>query len=448
LQIALAKASEFVADYDGMGANFSSPALRRVFFAALVVAAAVVVWQAGEIWLADYRLQSGIPDKMEKGAALLPGDADGWDRLGRFYLLSFYDPNIPLAIADFQKAAKVDPLSEDYWMDLASAYDASGDERAAQEAYEQARRVYPTSALVDWNYGNFLLREGDDEEGLAAIQRAVHGNPTILPLAISRVWHSSADVNELLDHVIPADQNSYFTALNFFASSQQVRPGLVVWQRLVALKDPLPLSRTFQFLEELIHEDDSDDALRVWNQAVAAAGQEQLAVTGDSLVSDGSFRTDFPNGGLGWRWQTELGTSIDFDPSTPAGQGRSIRLDFSGGTNTNVNEPMQYVALEPSHTYHFHAAMRTDQITTDSGMRFYISDPSQNGLNFQTENLTGTRPWTDVDLDVSTSPRTHFLLIQLLRNPSTFFDNKLSGTVWITDVSLVPAPSDAGQPRQ
>src|ERR1700691_1087502 len=115
-----------------MGANFSSPALRRVFFAALFVAAAVVVWQAGEIGLADYRLQSGIPDKMEKGAALLPGDADGWDRLGRFYLLSFSDPNIPLAIADFQKAAKVDPLSEDYWMDLASAYDASGDERAAQ----------------------------------------------------------------------------------------------------------------------------------------------------------------------------------------------------------------------------------------------------------------------------------------------------------------------------
>jgi tetratricopeptide (TPR) repeat protein len=431
-----------------MGANIPSPVLRRVFLAAFLMAAAAIAWQATELWVADYRLQSANPDQMQKAAASFPGDADAWDRLGRFYLLNFSDPNVPLAVTDFQKAVKVDPFSEDYWMDLASAYDAIGNSAGVEDAYEQARRAYPSSALVDWNYGNFLLRQGDEAKAYGEIRSAVHGNPAILPLAISRVWHSSEDVNQLLDHVIPADLDSYFSALDFFSSIQQAKPGLVVWQRLIALKQPIVLGRTFRFFDELIQEDDGNAALNTWNEAVVAAGDQQLAVSGDSLVSDGLFQTDFPNGGLGWRWQTEPGTSIDFDSSTLNGKGRSVRLDFSGGTNPNVKEPMQYVAAEPGRTYHFHAAMRTDQITTESGMRFYISDPSHNNLNFQSAAFVGTRPWSDVDMNLTTSPQTHFLLIQLLRDPSKFFDNKLSGTVWISDVSLVPAAGDVGQKPQ
>jgi hypothetical protein len=68
-----------------------------------------------------------------------------------------------------------------------------------------------------------------------------------------------------------------------------------------------------------------------------------------------------------------------------------------------------------------------------------LIDPHHGGVNVQTENFTGTRPWTDLDLDLTTTPNTHFLTIDLHREPSTFFDNKLSGTVWIADISLVPA---------
>ena len=186
---------------------------------------------------------------------------------------------------------------------------------------------------------------------------------------------------------------------------------------------------------------------RLWNDTVAAVSEPQLEESGESVLSDGSFQVSFPNGGLGWRWAPEMGTSIDFDPSTPNGKGRSVRLDFSGGANTDVNEPAQYVVVEPSRTYRFHASMRTDQITTDSGMAFFIFDADQNGLNYRTTNMTGTHGWTNVDLDVTTGSQTHFLCIQLSRRPSTFFDNKLGGSVWIADVSLIPNQTDVGQAR-
>ncbi len=109
-----------------------------------------------------------------------------------------------------------------YWMNLAGAYEANGDLGSAQNAFEHARSVYPLSAEVAWNYGNFLLRQGtrrrrDTPKFTTRCSRI----PRLLTLAISRVWRSSHDVNVLLDQVLPADVDAYIQALDFFASIRQ-----------------------------------------------------------------------------------------------------------------------------------------------------------------------------------------------------------------------------------
>lgn len=427
-----------------MDTTASSPALRRYLPVLLLAIAAILIWQASEIWIADYRMETGRSAELQKSVALVPGNAEAWDRLGRVHLLSFTSPDVPQAISDFRRAVTIDPLSEKYWMDLASAYDAGGNGEEAQEAYVEAHKAYPTSAMVDWNYGNFLLREGKQSQAYELIQRAVRGDRNLLTLAMSRVWHSNQDVNQLLDHVIPPDVDSYFTALDFFSRLNDVRAGLAIWQRLVALRQPIVLARTYNFFFVLLHSDDSDDTLRVWNEAVSAAGKPGLVVQGESLVSDGRFEDAFPNGGLGWTWQSQPGATIDFDNSTPNAKGRSVRLDFNGGVNANIQQPFQYVAVEPSRTYRFHAVIRTSDISTESGMHFSIDDAFHGGIHLESANLTGTHSWTDVGFDVNTTPRTHFLSITLARDPSKRFDNKLSGSVWIADVSLVPAAGAIG----
>ncbi len=109
---------------------------------------------------------------------------------------------------------------------------------------------------------------------------------------------------------------------------------------------------------------------------------------------------------------------------------------------------MQYVPVEPRRTYHFHAYMRTSEITTESGMRFSILDPNhRDAVNVLTENFVGSHLWTVMDMDVTTSAETHFLMVRLLRMGSRLFENRLSGSVWIADVSLVPEEVQ-GNPSQ
>jgi tetratricopeptide (TPR) repeat protein len=419
---------------------------RGIVLGVAAILSAVLIFQAGILWLASYRLDSEKLALMERGAALVPGDASAWDRLGRLRQWDFTDSDLPGALEDYRQAVRVDPLSAHYWMDLGSAYEAAGDPARARQAYLQAKAVYPASAEVAFHYGNFLLREQQYPEAYAEFQRAVRADPTLLPLAISRTWRSSEDVDQLINNVLPANADAYLQALDFFASIHQGDAAVSVWQRLLALGKPVPLARTFPFFEELIHEDRADDARAAWREALAAAGLPHDAPANANLVWNGNFMQEFANGGLDWRWTPLLGVETEFESdAVPAGS-RAIRVDFSGGSNLPLDAPAQYVPVEPGQSYRFHGYMRTEGITTESGMRFSIVDPNHDGaLKVLTDSFTDSHPWTSVDADFTTGPATHFLLVRLFRGPSRLFENKLEGTVWIADVSLVASSAPTGQ---
>ena len=200
----------------------------------------------------------------------------------------------------------------------------------------------------------------------------------------------------------------------------------------------------FPFFDELIAEDQAEDTRRVWREAVAIDGLPHNESGDQSLVWNGNFAQDFLNGGLDWRWNSPVGVAIDFDAVPPPNGGRTLRLDFAGGTNLGLAEPYQFVPVEPNRIYHFHAYLRTVDITTESGMRFSVNDPHHAGdANLLSEGLTGSHPWTPVDGDITTGPETRFLVVRLRRIPSRLFDNKLGGTVYVADVTLVPSSSGA-----
>ncbi len=442
LEFGLAKLPIVIGHYGPVQPSLQGVPARPAILVLALAAGALLSYQATRLWLAYHRIHSARLEIIERGVALEPGDADAWDLLGRYRQLDFANADPQQELADYQRAVQEDPLNASFWMNLAGAYEENGDLSAAQNAFERARSVYPLSAEVAWNYGNFLLRQGKEDQGYAEIHHAVQSDPRMLTLAISRVWRSSRDVNVLLDEVLPANVDAYIQALNFFSSIRQSDPALVVWRRLISLGKVVALPRTFPFLDELILDDRAADARQVWVEALTAAGLPHEEPLNHSLVWNGGFAGDFSNGGLGWRWNSPIGVAVDFDTAPPASGARAVRLDFGGGLNLEITEPMQYVPVQPAHTYHFRALMRTEEITTESGMRFSLVDPNHNdAVNALTDNFTGSHNWTALDMDVTTGRETHFLLVRLLRTGSRLFENKLSGTVWIADVSLVPADS-------
>jgi len=417
--------------------------------AASILIAAIMIFQAGELWLANHWVASGNVALMERGAALIPSDGSGWDALGHARLWTFSDFDLAGAMADYQKALHDDPRAAHYWMDLASAYELSGEDSKAADAYAHAQQVYPESAEVAFYYGNLLLQQQDYPAAFVQLRRAVSGDRSFLPLAISRAWRATGDASLILGQLLPARADAYKQAIDYFASIRQTDAALAVWSRLVALKSEVPLRSAFPLFDELIGENRSADARRIWPEALALAGTPEDGRRGDSLIWNGDFADEFTDGGLGWRWDPLPGVYLSFDSPPPQGTGRSLRMDFNDGSNVDLSEPYEYVPVSPATSYHFRAMMRTDEITTESGLHFGISDPNNpNAVNVATGNFIGTHDWTAVDADLTTGPDTNFLAVRLLRPQSRLFDNKLGGTAWIADVSLVPAPAPVSVPAQ
>ncbi|MGH9617867.1 MAG: tetratricopeptide repeat protein, partial [Acidobacteriaceae bacterium] len=364
---------------------------RNLLLAGCLIVAALVIFQAVELWLANRWVNSGDLHLVQRGAALVPNNASAWDDLGHLRQWSLSDSDLPGAIADYRKALRDDPLGAHYWMDLASAQEASGNESGADDAFMHAQAVYPDSAEVAFYYGNLLLRQQEYSPAFTALRRAVREDPSLLPLAISRAWRATSDASEIINQLLPASVTSYTKAMDYFAAIHQCDAALVVWSRLVNSKTALPLPSAFPLVDELIDENRSVDARRVWLQAASAANRPASYASDSSSVWNGDFAEDFAGGGLGWRWIPTRGIYPSFEARPPQSGVRAFRLDFNGGSNVDLAGPYEYVPVSPGRLYHFHALMRTDAITTESGPRFSISDPNHPGVvSVLTNNFTGT----------------------------------------------------------
>jgi tetratricopeptide (TPR) repeat protein len=416
---------------------------RWSFFVGIVLIAGGLAFLAGKVWLAAHWDASSDPDRMLRAASLEPTNADYWDRLGFYEKWNFGRRDLRRAIVYDERATKANPRSDTYWMDLADAYEAVGQPARALEAFNRAQSVHPISSDVAWRYGNFLLRQRDYSEAFAELRRALITDPSLTVEAISECSKVSDDLPRMLTEVLPNQNSYYLMALDYFLAQHQMDAAITVWDQLLILKPSAKMAEVVPLINELIGQQRVEDALRVWRQALGATGWPQDEREDRSQVFNGGFEHDLLNGGFDWREDPVSGAAFSSDSEVVHAGRRALRITFDGTTNLDFQNLWQFSPVEPRHRYHFAAYLRLEGISTDSGIRFEINDSFHHAaLQILSPDLVGSHPWSLVEADVVTGPQTRLLTIALRRVPSWKFDNKLGGTVWVDDVSLVPVSED------
>ncbi len=389
--------------------------------------------------LAGHYGASSNADDWVRASGVEPANAENWYRLGRYRQLDFDHADLPLAITYYRRAVQLNPRSPYYKLDLASALEMSGNNVEADSYFRAAQSDYPISAEVSWKYGNFLLRQQRLPEAYVEIHRAVLVDPKLISLAVSRAWHSDPDVHVLLDQVLPDTVGADWEALSFLADAQEGPAAITVWDRLITKRPAIEWKNLFAFTDMLVAQARFEEAKSVWRQATAVDAGSSPAQNDGSLVFDGGFEKDASNGGFGWQQADVPGADFDYDTDVKHSGARSARVVFDGSQNLYCIYPFQSVIVTPGTHYRFRGYLRTDQISTDSGMRFEIADPNDvKKLDILTPNERGTLPWTLEETDFTSGPQTHIVLVRLARLPSQHFDNKVSGTVWMDDVGVFP----------
>jgi hypothetical protein len=394
---------------------------------------------AGRVWLAAHWEADWDPDRLVRAANLEPTNADYWDRLGYYETWNFEHRDLRRAVQYDQRATEANPRSDVYWMDLADVYEAIGESAHAREAFEKAQGAHPSSSDVAWRYGNFLLRQKNNSQAFAELRRALVTDPQLTVEAVSECSKISDDLPKTLSEVLPQQTQYYLQALDYFLAQHQSDAALVVWNQLLALKPAPTMADAVPLVTGLIGEQRLEDAQRVWRQALGSTGWPPDEVGAPSVVFNGGFEHDLLNGAFDWREDPVPGAAFGSDRDVVHTGERAVRITFDGSANVDFHHLSEFCLVEPHERYHLSAYLRLEGITTDSGIRFAISDPFHPAdLQVLSPDLAGSRPWSLIEADFVTGPQTHLLTIALRRVPSWKFDNKLRGTVWVDDVSLVP----------
>src|ERR1700680_4912150 len=244
-----------------------NPAGRGAAAIIAIVAALWLCYAGSKHALASHYAVSSNPENWERATRIEPDNAEIWYRLGRFRQLDFDNADVPLAISYYRRAMQLNPRSPYYKLDLAGALEMAGNTSEADSNFRAAQAAYPISAEVSWKYGNFLLRQNRLPEAYAEIHRAAMVDPKLIPLAVSRVWHSDPDIHLLLDQVLPDTVEAYSQALAFLIDAQDPTAALEVWHRLIAIDPHMDMKLAYQLTDALVAQEKFEEAGTVWRQA-------------------------------------------------------------------------------------------------------------------------------------------------------------------------------------
>jgi len=194
----------------------------------------------------------------------------------------------------------------------------------------------------------------------------------------------------------------------------------------------LPIAR--EYIDFLFNNNQYHEAAVDW---ALFLGDRRNGYGQSNWVYNGDFENEPSGVPLDW----QIGSEADqaetvLDPNVAYTGTHSLRIRFAGKENVNYADAIEKTPV-PSGTYRFTAYIRTEDITTDKGIAFRIFDPGESSrLDAKTDQFIGTTDWKRVEQIVRIPTATKLVAIEVVREPTMKFDNKVIGTAWIDNVSL------------
>jgi hypothetical protein len=170
----------------------------------------------------------------------------------------------------------------------------------------------------------------------------------------------------------------------------------------------------------------------------AYLGNRKGAYTNSNELFNGGFEQEPTGALLDWQFGDIAGLRVERTPEARSGQ-YALKMTFEGTHNVDYSDAFQ-VACVPPGRYMVRAWVRSDGITTDQGpyLRIRDGDPPQQ-VDIQTQQWRETHDWTPIEASFSIAAAATPIVVEVRRDSSLKFDNKISGTFWLDDVSIETA---------
>jgi len=333
------------------------------------------------------------------------------------------------AIRLYRQALDGDPLSPYRWCDLAEAWIEASRTGEARSCMRRAQELGPNIPQVWVRAANAYFRLDDPAEALRAAAAVLRMTPAYDAILFRYCGQFIPDPRQVLAS-LAGNQRAAQAYFRHALSSGSFSTAETAWTWLrqnSCADDQLAV----EYLDSLVAQRQARRALEVWSEYL---GKRNGDYPVPNRLFNGSFESEFTRAILDWRIQPAGQVTAARDSSL-ASQGRwSLRIRFAGDQNVAYGHATQAVYLPPG-AYRLAAMVRTEGITTDQGIRLRVSGDR---LDARTSQVIGTNGWTPLETIFSVPPSVDLVTVQVFREPSLKFDNKIAGTAWIDAVTIQP----------
>ena len=352
-----------------------------------------------------------------------------------YYEETFEVADVGRALSEYQKAAELSPDNYVLWLALARARSRAGDADGADAAFRKARELAPNYADVQWAYGNFLVRQGRDQEGFALIAQAAPANPQLAASGVSLMLQlnggDSARAHELLgnDPIVNA------TLASTLVSLKKNDDALAAWRQI-----PVELRR-----------DKYGEASNAVLNAFLGEGKYRIAasVAADLADSDVSKPVvgEVMNGGFEtgvrlrraptFEWQIGEGAEpqIGLSESQKHNGRYGLAMTFTPFKTVASRDLSQLIAVEPGTHYHLEVWYK-NSVKGDARFKWNILNAKTLAVIASTDVLA-PGDWSLKTVSFQVPPDADGIKIALVREGCSGATCPSSGTIVFDDIALL-----------
>jgi tetratricopeptide (TPR) repeat protein len=406
----------------------------------LVILSGVYLLLVGTEFAASVFASRAELSSLERAVRLAPGNADFRHRLGRYFV--FVAGDAQSAIDSLRSAVALNPHDAHGWLDLAAAYQVTGDREGQRTALDRALQAEPTAADVAWEAANFFLIDGDIDRALREFRVVIENDVELKDAALRACWRVRPDTDALLRDAVPAHAHCLLSFFYLLRGKQETEGVIKTWSRLAQLHEKFPNRYLYDLVRYLIDVRRPDAAMAAWKQNADTLGLSAYLPTEDNLVVNGDFSLDILNGGFDWNYVNRTGVRPLLDASDFHHGRRSLSLTFEGPGIDDAGI-QQLIPVRGATTYDFSAYYKSADFEGAGGPQIVLRDAYTGTPLYTSDSLNDADFWKEVHSKVTIPDSTALLRLAIERFPA---GAAVRGKLWLDDFELSPEISSEDSP--
>ena len=354
---------------------------------------------------------------------------------GVYYEKTFDVADLDRSLAEYERAAQLDPANYNLWLAVAEARDRIGDADGAGVAFSRASELAPNYADVQWAYGNFLLRQRRGDEAFPLIAKSASSNADFAGPAVGIVIQmTGGDVAQTRD-LLGRDPAVDAALTNTLSSQKRYGDALQMWSAI-----PLDLrqDKYRQAGQDLMNVLLAAQQYRGAAIVAADLAADDLAKPAIGQVMNGGFENGVKlrlPGPFEWQIGDGAEPQIGLSEAQKHGGRYGLTIVFNTFRPEGYRGISQLLAVEPGARYRLDAWYKSN-LKTEAKYQWQLIDAATSKALGTTGEMSPNDTWTSVSAEFSIPADSDGVKLVLLRTGCTSAGCPASGTIAFDDISL------------